>query len=141
MGIDYGERRIGFALSDPSQLISSPLTTLANRGTDAFVRSVQELCIQHQIIAIVMGLPLHMDGRIGDKGIKIQELSGSIREKCHCPVILHDERWTTLSIHKTLIETGRSPSRSRQRIDEMAAALILQSFLDRLNYQRKNVEK
>ena len=115
--------------------------TLANRGAEAFVRSVQELCIKHRIVAVVMGLPLHMDGRPGDSAAKIQELSDDIREECRCPVILYDERWTTLSVHKTLIETGRSPSRSRGRIDEMAAALILQSLLDRLNYERKNVEK
>jgi putative holliday junction resolvase len=141
LGIDYGERRIGFALSDPSQIIASTSGMIKNQGLPALLNKIEDFNTQFALVAIVLGMPLHMDGRIGEKGLVVKSLSHEINQKCHLPVFLWDERWTTVSVHKTLLQTGRSPAKSRDRIDQMAAAFILQSFLNRLNYIRKNVER
>lgn len=141
MGVDYGERRIGLALSDPSQTIASPFGMVKNQGPAALFLRINELNAQYALSAIVLGMPLHMDGRIGDKGNKVIDLSHEMNHQCHLPVFLWDERWTTVSVHKTLLQSGKSPAKSRDRIDQMAAAFILQSFLNRLTHIRKNVEK
>ena len=141
MAVDYGRYRIGLAISDPSQLIATTLMTMKNQGSAVFIQQIKKLCMDHHAVAIVVGLPLHMDGHIDDKGREIQQLSEELKHACQLPVFLWDERWTTVHAHKTLIAAGKSPSKNRERIDQMAAAFILQSFLDRLAFIRKNSEK
>ena len=136
LGIDYGERRTGLAISDPSQVLSSSLSTL--KGVDArqMLMRVTAAVRQYDVVAIVVGMPFHMNHTVGSRCIQVRRFIDSLRKICPVPIHTWDERWSTVSAEKTMIERGLSPSRNRDRVDQIAAAFILQSFLDRLNVQR-----
>lgn len=138
LGIDYGTRRIGLAVSDPSQLISSTLRTVENDDMKAALLSILQTIREMEIVAVVIGLPINMDGTHGEKAHEVETFIHKLAQKCNLPLISWDERWSTQSAHRLLLEQGKSPSKSRQIIDQMAAAFILQSFLDRLHFLRKN---
>ena len=138
VGIDYGERRIGLAVSDPLQTIAFPLITLFRKG-QAFPVDQIISCVQEQAaVALVTSLPLHMDGSLGDKAQAAEALAARLADLLPIPVYTQDERWTTTSAHKSLHERGQQPSRQRDRIDQIAAAFMLQAFLDRLQYRRRH---
>ncbi|HOH08571.1 MAG TPA: Holliday junction resolvase RuvX [bacterium] len=138
VGIDYGERRIGLAVSDPLQTIAFPLVTLFRKGqafpVEQIIASVQE----QAAVALVVSLPLHMDGSLGDKAQAAEAFAARLADLLPIPVYTQDERWTTTSAHKSLHERGQQPSRQRDRIDQIAAAFMLQAFLDRLQYRRRH---
>ncbi|HOT98264.1 MAG TPA: Holliday junction resolvase RuvX [bacterium] len=138
LGIDYGEKRIGVAVSDPSQTIASPLVTLFRRGTDLLIAEIVSLVQEQAAVAIIVGLPLHMNGRRGDKAEAALMFAGLLAKAVPVPVFTLDERWTTASAHKSLIERGRHPSRERDKVDQIAAAFLVQAFVDRLQYCRRH---
>ncbi|MBN1998892.1 Holliday junction resolvase RuvX [candidate division KSB1 bacterium] len=139
LGLDYGKRRIGVALSDPDQLLCFPLETIPNKGCLYVCERIKTICVDKKVAAAVIGLPVHLDGRMNENTEHVQNLQTELQRYIAPPVFLWDERWSTVSAHKTLIETGRSPSKSREKVDQIAAAFILQSFLDRLrNVKNRN---
>lgn len=132
MGLDLGSVTLGIALSDPTGFLASPVTTLRYESDD-YVKAIELLL---PVIAekkpenIILGLPKHMNGDIGIKGelsIKFKEM---LEEKVSIPVILWDERLTTLGMQKELISFDVSRSKRKKIIDQMAAVSILQSYLD-----------
>ena len=136
LGIDYGSRRIGLAMSDPSQSLSSTLETVIKRG-DEHIRRILELLSEKDIVAVVVGMPYNMNGRIGERGREVMTFVEKLEKRTELPILTWDERWSTVSAEKSLREQGESPSRHRKRIDQVAAAFILQSFLDRLSHIRR----
>ncbi len=138
LAIDYGTRRIGLALSDPSQFLASSLETLHNNGTNKFIQTIIPLLKTNGVVVVVVGMPYNMKGDIGERGKQVQEFINTIREGIKIPVLPWDERMSTVSAEKTMIATNKSPSKNRHKIDRVAAAFILQSFLDRLSYLRRN---
>jgi putative holliday junction resolvase len=138
LGIDYGERRIGVAVSDPLQSIASSLVTLQRRGADFPVAEIAALVKEQDAVALVISLPLHMDGRIGESAEAALQMAHLLAGAVSIPVFTQDERWTTTSAHKSLHERGRKPSRQRDKVDQIAAAFMLQSFLDRINFRRRH---
>ncbi len=140
LGLDYGKRRIGIALSDPNQLLGTPLTTFPNKGFFDICARIEKSCADHEVVAVVLGHPVHMDGRLSETAMQVRHLKNDLEKILDIPIILWDERWSTVSAHKTLLTTGRSPSKNRKIVDQIAAAHILQSFLDRL-FQIKNRNK
>jgi putative holliday junction resolvase len=139
LGIDFGEKRIGLAISDPFQMMSSTLATVQNKSTAASVAQISYLIQPHTICAVVIGRPLHLSGRQSPMSQKAEEFAQAFAEaKTDAPVFLWDERWTTTSAEKLLIETGQSPSHNRHKIDQIAAAYLLQSFLDRLDFIKRS---
>jgi putative holliday junction resolvase len=134
--IDYGERRVGVALSDPTQVIASPNTTLVVKQESAVVAELARMVLDNQVVAVVIGWPLHMSGSAGERTEAVdrflQQLQGSIQ----VPFFSWDERWSTMSAHRALREQGVSPSKNKQRVDAIAAAIILDSFLQRLYHLR-----
>ncbi|NOY58874.1 MAG: Holliday junction resolvase RuvX [Calditrichaeota bacterium] len=138
LAVDYGTRRIGLAMSDPSQFLASSLETIYNRGVNDFVQKIIPILKENAVIAVVIGMPYNMKGDIGERGKEVQEFSSSIRKGIDIPVLTWDERLSTVSAEKTMIATNKSPSKHRHKIDQVAAAFILQSFLDRLSYLRRN---
>ncbi len=138
LGVDYGERRFGVAVSDPLQTIAASLVTLHRKGQSFLIEEIAALVQEQAAIAMVIGLPLHMDGRSGDKAEAVLTFARLLAEKIAIPVFTQDERWTTASAHKSLHERGKQPSRQRDNIDQIAAAFILQSFLDRIQFCRRN---
>jgi len=138
LGIDYGKQRIGLSLSDPFQILSSTLYTLKNASVQKSINEILDIVIKREIVAIVVGLPINMNGSFGEIVKEVQNFIDILSKKSNVPVYSWDERWTTLSAEKSLIAKGKSPSKNRERIDQIAAAFLLQAFLDRLTNVRKN---
>lgn len=137
LGIDYGRKRIGLAMSDPSQILAARLKTIVNTHRERVVEEIAAIVAENNIIAVVMGKPLHMSGEEGALLHDIEEFIRQLENKTEIPIFMWDERLTTVSAEKLLIDTGRSPSKSRSEIDQVAAAFLLQNFLDRLAFIKK----
>ncbi len=136
LAIDFGRRRIGIAVSDPTQVLASPLVTLQRKGEDALYREITRIVEEQQAVAIVVGNPLHMNGSAGESAREVAVFLEGLANYTHLPLILWDERWTTTSAHKSLLDRGKSPSKNRQQLDQIAAAFLLHSFLHRLSICR-----
>jgi putative Holliday junction resolvase len=133
LGIDYGERRFGIALSDPTATIAQPLTTLARRaGKRAPIQAILDLCGQHDVQAIVVGLPLTLAGSDSDWTREVREFAARLEQRSGLPVTLVDERFTSAAAERAVRGIGlrRQAREQRERVDAGAAALILQSYLD-----------
>ncbi len=135
--LDYGERRMGVALSDPSQVIASPNTTLAAKDSRAAVAELARMVQDFQVVAIVIGWPLHMNGSAGERTEAVDRFLQVMQDSITVPVFSWDERWSTMSAHRALREQGVSPSKNKQRVDAVAAAIVLESFLQRLHHLRR----
>lgn len=141
MGVDYGQRRIGLALSDPTQTLSSSLMTITNKGINAVVAELRRIVTENSISAIVVGMPLNMNGSVGPRGEETIGFMNVINDRLQLPVIPWDERLTSVSAQQVLILSGKSPSRNKDKIDRIAAAILLQTFLDRLKILRSSMIK
>ena len=134
LGIDYGTRRIGLAISDPSGTISTPLSTLTRRaGKRPPVAAIAALVVEHEVGTIVIGLPLSLEGNETDWTAEVRAFGAKLAERTGVPVIYIDERLTSVVAEKTVRSLGlkRSQRESKERVDATAARLILQTFLDR----------
>jgi putative Holliday junction resolvase len=132
LGLDVGNRRIGVAVSDELGLTAQPVLTLErrrNRRED--LRSLARLCRRFGVIGIVVGNPLHASGEASPQGAKIQALAAELGELTGLPIYPWDERLTTREAHQILYEAGHERQTHRRIVDQVAATLILQSFLDR----------
>jgi putative Holliday junction resolvase len=134
MGIDYGEKRIGVAVSDPMGWTAQGLEviTKVNSREDA-VKSVLELAEEYETELIVVGLPINMNGSHGPGAEKARKFASRLAEVSQIPVELWDERLTTMEAEKVLISANMRRSKRRKVIDKVAAVLILQGYLDRRN--------
>jgi len=132
MGIDVGSVRIGVALSDELGLTAQPLTTVeAGAGLAAAVSRIAELCSEHRVDRLVVGLPLALGG--GDRGEssrRARALGDEVAERASVEVVYWDERFTTAEAERVLVTAGVKRAKRRQVVDKMAAALILQGYLD-----------
>jgi putative holliday junction resolvase len=133
LGLDYGSVRVGIAISDPSGTIATGLKTLRNDST--LISRIADLVREHQIGRIVIGLPVSLKGKDSRKTEEVRTFCRALEEHVALPIILQDERYSSKDALATMIEmnTTRKQRRNKGRIDEMAAAIILQSFLDRRN--------
>ncbi len=135
-GFDVGDRRIGIAVTDPLGLTVQPLLTLDRKTPRADLKSIGRLIRKHGITEAVVGHPVNMSGEAGPRARKAQEFAEALRAEFGIPVHLVDERLTTWEAHQILDEAGRGKRgaagrRERKRVvDQVAAVLILQSFLD-----------
>ena len=130
MGLDMGERRIGIALSDALGLTAQRLTVLNRRSLSADVEALCALSEQHQVETIVVGLPLTLRGERGIQADKVMSFVAALRRRVSVPIQMVDERLTTVQGERALLETGTSRRKRKQVIDQVAAQLILQHFLD-----------
>ena len=137
LGIDFGLKRIGLAISDPFQIVASTLKTLTNNNTSSVITELCEIVNANDVKAVVIGQPLHMTGDAGEMVGKVKDFMQKLDSSTGTCIFLWDERWTTVSAEKLLIETGRSPSKNRNRIDQLAAAFLLQGFLDRISFLKR----
>ena len=131
MGFDVGDRRIGVAISDPLGYTAQPLLTIhrTNRRTD--LKSVGRLLRRHGVEEAVVGNPLYMSGDVSPQALKAQAFAQELREEFGLTVHLWDERLTTTQAHRHLDEAGHGGRQERKEIiDQVAAVLILQAFLD-----------
>jgi putative holliday junction resolvase len=130
LGLDVGDRRIGVALSDETGVLASPLPTLARVGPKKDVKAVAALVREHGAAAIVIGLPLHLDGRLGSQARKVQAFGDALKPAAGVPVHYRDERLTTVEAEHILAERDVHWQRRKGLVDQVAAVLILQEFLD-----------
>ena len=130
MGLDVGDRRIGIALSDSLGLTAQRLALLERQSTASDVEAVSALAKQHGVSVIVVGLPLTMRGEAGPQAKKVEAFASTLRRRVRVPVRLVDERLTTVQGERALLETGASRRKRKGVIDQVAAQLILQQFLD-----------
>jgi putative Holliday junction resolvase len=130
-GFDVGDRRIGIAISDPLGYTAQPLLTLHRTNRRADMKSVGRLLRRHGVGEAVVGNPLYMSGDVSPQALKAQAFAEDLRAEFGLVVHLWDERLTTTQAHRHLDEAGHAAGRERKGIiDQVAAVLILQSFLD-----------
>ena len=130
LGLDVGDRRIGVALSDPLGLTTQRLTVLERQGLAKDAERMAALVVQHEVEQIVVGLPLTLRGSRGIQAGKVEAFVDALRRRLAVPIELLDERLTTVQGARALREVGTSRRRQKQAIDQVAAQLILQQFLD-----------
>ena len=135
LGVDPGARRIGLALSDPDGLIATPLSTLSAANPLLAARLVAAEAIRLQVEKIVLGLPLHLDGREGDAARRSRLMAERLRALTALPVVLWDERLTTVAADRALREGRVRGKKRKMLVDQVAAALLLQSYLDAERWQ------
>jgi len=130
MALDVGEARVGVAVSDPLGLTAQPVTTIRRVGIERDLKAVADLARQCEAGAIVVGLPLKLDGGTGPAAASILAFVERLRGAVEIPVVTWDERLSTVQAERALLEGDVSRRRRRETIDRVAAAIILQSYLD-----------
>ena len=130
LGLDIGDRRIGLALSDPFGNLAQPLFTLVRSSLKHDLKSIGRVLRKHAVAEIVAGNPLHMSGDQSPQAAKAQAFAKAVRAEFHLPVHLWDERLTTTEAHRQLDTLGHEKTTRKPIIDQVAAVLILQAFLD-----------
>ena len=137
MGLDFGSKTIGVAISDPLNVIASPLETIVREkenGLRSSFRRIAALAAEYEVGMIVIGLPLNMDDSRGERAIKTEAFAGELARRLEAegldiPVELWDERLSTVSADEILEETRVEHSRRKQYIDRIAAAIILEDYM------------
>jgi len=142
LGLDVGNKRIGVAVSDPTGLLATAERVLRRQSIAKDTAALAALVEETEAQAIVVGLPLHLDGRAGEQAELVQHFVDRLKPHIRVPVIFWDERLSTRGAQALLIEAGMGPAQRAARIDAAAAAVILQSYLDhqRLARQRSNTD-
>ena len=131
LGLDLGTRRIGLAISDAAALIAFPIGALESRGRRRDLEAIAQLIRERGVRAVVVGLPLHLDGRAGPEAESARSFAADLAESTRLPVELVDERWTSVEAERVLRDAPRSQRRRKQNVDALAATLILRSYLER----------
>ena len=131
LAVDPGSKRVGIAISDPSGTIAQPLTTVDAEPADTLAARLAEIATQNEATRIVMGLPRRLDGSYGPEARAARELADAVRKASGLPVELLDERLTTVAAERSMIAAGARRAKRRATVDRVAAALLLQSHLDR----------
>ena len=130
LGIDHGDARIGLAVSDELGMLAHPLETIHLREITDPVAHIAAIVARDRIGMIVLGLPRNMDGSYGPAAEKVRAFAEKLRAACPCNLKLWDERLTTVAAQRSLHEAGRNAKNSREVIDQVAAQMILQGWLD-----------
>ena len=129
LALDVGDRRIGIALSDETQLIATPHSVYTRVGWGPDVKHIQKLYNDNKAVLVVCGLPRNMDGSVGFQAEKVQSFAEQLIQ-AGLPVVFQDERLSTVSAHQALIEGGMRRDDRKGTVDKVAAAVILQTYLD-----------
>ncbi|MBC8197711.1 MAG: Holliday junction resolvase RuvX [Candidatus Marinimicrobia bacterium] len=130
LGVDYGERRIGLALSDPLNIFAKPFRTIDRKITPDFYYEIKKVITENSVNQLVVGMPLNMKGLDSKQTIIVRDFVESLKCKVSIPIHILDERLSSKSAEQSLIFQNESPSRNKANIDSTAACLILQEFLD-----------
>lgn len=139
LGLDIGDKTIGVAVSDPLGLTAQGIKTLRRNGITKDLEELRAICKEYQIKKIVAGLPKNMNGTLGPQGEKVLEFLHIIKTALRLPVETWDERLSTVSAEKLLIEGDVGRKKRKKVIDKMAAVLILQNYLDSRANNKKRV--
>lgn len=132
MGLDLGTKTIGVAISDGMRYSATPLETVKRSKFTADAERLAALVAQHQIVGIVLGLPLNMDGSEGPRAQSTRAFARNLATKLDLPLAFWDERLSTSAVERTLLEADASRARRAEVVDKLAASYILQGALERL---------
>ena len=135
MGLDYGTKTVGVAVSDPLGITAQAVKTIVRKSENKLRQTlarIEALAKEYEVEKFVLGLPKHMNNDIGERAEKALEFGEMLRRRTGLEVVMWDERLTTASAERTLIETGIRRENRKQYVDQIAAVFILQGFLDSL---------
>ena len=133
LGVDLGQARTGVALSDELRMLAHPLETIENRSAEKVARRVRQIVAEKEVDCVVVGLPRHMNGSLGPAAENAQQFVEKLRSLISCEVVTWDERLSTVAAERALRDAGKKTRETRNIRDQVAAQIILQSYLDRLN--------
>ena len=140
LGLDYGSKTVGVAVSDPLGLTAQGVEIIRRKSENKMRQTlarIEELIAQYQVEKIVLGLPKNMNNTLGDRAEKSLELKETLERRTGLAVVMWDERLTTVSANRVLMETGVRRENRKEHVDEIAAIFILQGYLDYLHNQTK----
>ena len=135
LGLDYGSKTVGVAVSDPLGFTAQGVEIIRRKSENKMRQTlarIEELIAQYQVEEIVLGLPKNMNNTLGDRAEKSLELKETLERRTGLPVVMWDERLTTVSANRVLMETGVRRENRKEHVDEIAAVFILQWYLDYL---------
>ena len=130
LGLDYGERRIGLAISDPLGIIAMPLTTIDRNKTAHLISQISEIVSEKKITSIVVGLPLTLKGHYSKQTEIVLAFINKLKSNLQIPIVSIDERLSTVAAKKSLQIQNVKTGHEKGRVDETAAAIFLQEYLD-----------
>jgi putative Holliday junction resolvase len=132
LAIDHGTKRVGLALSDELKMIAQPLEFIPAEPFTDFLSRLEEVVYEKEVEMILVGLPRNLDGSYGPATVKVQEFVSALKSVVPVPIKTWDERLTSAQANRLLIEADVRRDKRKQNVDKMAAAILLQSYLDSL---------
>jgi putative Holliday junction resolvase len=130
LGLDIGDVRIGVAISDQLGIAAHPLCTIRRRSRKAALAELQELIVTHKVEQIVVGLPLRLNGEVGVQAQKVQKFAEKLKQRVDLPIAFWDESFTTVEATEILRATKKRGKKRKKVIDQVAAVLILDGYLE-----------
>ena len=130
LAIDYGQKRVGIALSDPLRITAQGLKTIVRISDSTLISEILSIIKDESVSEIVLGLPLNMDGSKGKKVFEIEKFAEKLKEHTDIVIKFCDERLTTMQAERLMIDANTSRKKRKHNIDKIAAQLILQGYLD-----------
>lgn len=141
MGLDYGSKTVGVAISDALKITAQGIETIERKEENKLRKTlarIEELVEEYEVEKIVIGLPKHMNNTIGERAEKSLELKEKLERRTGLPVVMWDERLTTVMAEQVLIESNVRREKRKQYIDKIAAVFILQGYLDSIHMEQKD---
>ena len=129
MAIDYGDALTGIAISDPTGFLAGFTTVINAYRPEAVAEQIAALAKEHGVEELVLGHPINMDGTRGPRAVKAQAMKTLLEETTSLPVVLWDERRTTIDAHQILMNSGKNAKKRKKVVDAVAATLILEGYL------------
>ena len=136
MAIDYGDAHTGIAISDLMCTLAGYTTVINTRKAEVVVQEVKKIIAEHGVTELVLGYPKNMDGTLGPRAEKAQEMAEILRAETSLPVTLWDERRTTVDAHNILMNNGKNAKQRKKVVDAVAASLMLEGYLTRIRLSR-----
>lgn len=130
MAIDYGDAHTGVAISDPTGFLAGTTTTIHSRKAEVVLDELARLVREHRVEQLVMGFPRNMDGTEGPRAQLYRDFAARVAETTGLEPVLWDERRTTVDAHRILFDAGKNAKKRKKTVDAVAAALILEGYLD-----------
>ena len=132
LAIDHGTVRMGIAMSDELKIIAQPMEFIPAEPFSGFLKRLRELLGEYEVELILLGMPRNMDGSYGEASLKVREFEAVLKNSITLPVKTWDERLTSVQANRALSLGGVKKQKKRKNVDAIAAAILLQSYLDSL---------
>lgn len=136
LGLDYGEKRLGFAVSDEMEILATPLSVEHCKSEAEALAIVRRMCDQTKASQLVVGLPLNMDGSHGAQAQRVEKVAEKLRAILKIPIVLWDERLSSRAAERAMTQCGVKARDQRGKLDKLAAQLMLQCYLDARDARR-----